>query len=174
MVNSDEFTNKVHNAISNNFKNLSVYVKGKDGVSNIVIFDEPDLYKDKSRYRIAYSNIMIFNGDKLLLAIEAIPHKPTPPKDIAGPIPIYMISRKVIINMKTGNNKEFDLIGSDSKFNLLIVVPDQPEGGLKSAQIGDLNEKFKGVFDLNNEYSNLKNFEICEFSNIKSTLEKFK
>lgn len=174
MVNSDEFTNEVYNAISNDFKNQSIYVKGKDGVSNIVIFNEPELYKEKSRYRIAYSNIMVFDGDKPLLAIEAIPHKPTPPKDIAGPIPIYMISRKVIVNMKTGNNKEFDLIDSDSKFNLLIVVPDQPESGQKSVQIRDLNEKFKGVFDLNSEYSNLKNFEICEFNDIKSTLEKFK
>ncbi|MGF7118650.1 hypothetical protein [Methanobacterium oryzae] len=172
MANSDEFTNQVYDTILKNFKNQSIYVKGKNGVNSIVIFDEPELHKEKSRYRIAYSNIMIFDDDKLLLAIEAIPHKPTPPKDIAGPIPIYMIARKVIVNMKTGNNKEYDLISSDSKFNLLIVVPDQPEGGQKSVQIGDLNEKFKGVFDMNSEYSNLKDFEICEFSAINSALNK--
>lgn len=48
MANSDEFTNEVYNAISDEFKNQSIYVKGKEGVNNIVIFDEPDLYKDKS------------------------------------------------------------------------------------------------------------------------------
>lgn len=170
MASSDEFTNDVYNAISDEFKNYSIYVKGREEVGNIVVFDEPDLYKDKSRYRIVYSNIMIFDDNMPLLAIEAIPHKPTPPKDIAGPIPIYMIARKIIVNMKNGNNKEYELINGDSKFNLLIIVPDQPESGLKSAQIRDLNEKFKGVFDLESEYSNLKDFEICEFGNIKSAL----
>lgn len=172
MANYEEFLGEVYNTISRDFSNQTIYVKGKRGVSNIVIFDEPELYKEKSRYRIAYSGIMIFDGDKPILAIETIPHKPTPPKDIAGPIPIYMIARKVIINMKNGNNKEYELIDSDSKFNLLVVVPDQPEGGLKSAQISDLNEKFKGVFDLDGEYSNLKSFEICEFSDIDSALKK--
>lgn len=171
MANYEEFLGKVYNSISTEFNTQNIYVKGKNEVNNIVIFDEPDLYKEKSRYRIAYSGIMVFDGNKPVLAIETIPNKPTPPKDIAGPIPIYMIARKVVINMKNGNNKEYELIGSDSKFNLLVVVPDQPEGGLKSVQIKDLNEKFKGVFDLNSEYSNLKDFEICEFSDIKSALK---
>lgn len=116
---------------------------------------------------------MIFDGDKPLLAIETIPKRATPPKDIAGPIPIYMIARKVIINMKNGNNVEYDLNGNDSKFNLLIVVPNQPSGQ-KSAQIENLNEKFIGVFDLKSEYSNLKNFHICEFSNLKAALSEIK
>lgn len=172
MVNGDEFTDMVYNEISNHFKKNKMYVKGKDEVNNIVIFDEPILSHEKSRYRIAYSKIMIFKNDEPFLAIEAVPKKPTPPKDIAGNIPIYMIARKIVVNMKNGQNEEY-VIKDNSNFNLLIVVPDQPEGN-KSAQIRDLNEKFKGIFDLNNEYTNLKKFEICELNNIDITLKEFK
>ncbi len=172
MVNGDEFTNMVYNEISNHFKKNKKYVKGKDEVNSIVIFDEPILSHEKSRYKIAYSKIIIFENNEPFLAIEAVPHKPTPPKDIAGNIPIYMITRKIVINMKNGRNEEY-VIKDNSNFNLLIVVPNQPEGN-KSAQISDLNEKFKGIFDLNNEYTNLKNFEICELDNIDNALNKFK
>lgn len=172
MANYEEFLSDVYDIPSYEFNKQNIHAKGKNGVSNIVIFDEPDLHKEKSRYRIAYSSILILDNNKPLLAIETIPHKPTPPKDIAGPIPIYMIARKIVINMENGNNKEYELVDSNSKLNLLVVVPNQPENGLKSAQIKDLNEKFKGVFDLNSEYSNLKNFEICEFSDINSALKK--
>ena len=172
MANYEEFLIEVYDSISKEFNKQTIYVKGKNGVSNIVIFDEPDLYKEKSRYRIAYSSMLILDNNRPLLGIEAIPNKPTPPRDIAGPIPIYMIARKIVITFKNGSTKEYELVDGDSKFNLLVVVPDQPESGLKSAQIKDLNEKFKGVFDLNSEYSNLKDFEICEFSDIKSALKK--
>lgn len=172
MANYEEFLGDVYNSISNEFNNQTIYVKGRNEVNNIVIFDEPDLNSEKSRYRIAYSGIIVLNNDKPLMAIEAIPNKPTPPKDIAGPIPIYMIARKIVITFKNGNTKEYELVDGDSKFNLLVVVPDQPAKGLKSIQIKDLNEKFKGVFDLSSEYSNLKDFEICEFSDINSALKK--
>ena len=172
MANNKEFLKEVYNSISKDFNNETVYVKGKNGVNNIVIFDEPELYKEKFRYRIAYSSMMIFNDDKPVLAIETFPNKLTPPKNFAGQIPIYMIARKVVINMKDGNKMEYRLVGSDFKFNLLMVVPDKPESGQKSAQIKDLNEKFKGVLNLDSEYSNLKDFEICEFSDIKSALKK--
>ena len=172
MANYEEFLGEVYNSISKEFNNQTIYVKGRNEVNNIVIFDEPDLNSEKSRYRIAYSGIIVLNNDKPLTAIEAIPNKPTPPKDIAGPIPIYMIARKIAITFKNGNTKEYELVDGDSKFNLLVVVPDQPEKGLKSIQIKDLNEKFKGVFDLGSEYSNLTDFEICEFSDINSALKK--
>jgi len=172
MANYEEFLGEVYDSISKEFNNQKIYVKGKNGVNNIVIFDEPNLNREKSRYRIAYSGIIVINDDKPLMAVEAIPNKPAPPKDIAGPIPIYMIARKVVITFRNGSTKEYELVDGDSKFNLLVVVPDQPEKGLKSVQIKDLNEKFKGVFDLDNEYSNLKDFEICEFNDIKSALKK--
>lgn len=172
MANYEEFLGEVYDNISKEFNKENIYVKGKNGVNNIVIFDEPDLNKEKSRYRMAYSSILILDNNKPLLAIEAIPNKPTPPKDIAGPIPIYMIARKIVITFRNGSTKEYELIKGDSKFNLLVVVPNQPENGLKSAQIKDLNEKFKGVFDLSSEYSNLKNFEICEFNDIKFMLKE--
>lgn len=172
MANSDEFNNEVYESILNNFKTNSIFAKGKNGVNNIVIFDEPEVKTQKTRYRIGYSNIMIIENNKPILAIETVTKKPTPPKEIAGPIPVYMIARKLIINMKNGNQEEYNLTNSYSKFKLLVVVPDQPNGHQKSAQIKDLNEKFKGVFDLNNEYSNLKDFEICEFSAINSALNR--
>ncbi|MGB9980113.1 hypothetical protein [Methanobacterium sp.] len=174
MANYEEFLEDIYDSISKEFNNQTIYVKGKNEVNNIVVFDEPNLNREKSRYRIAYSGIIVLNDDKPLIAIEAIPNKPTPPKDIAGPIPIYMIARKIVITFKNRSTKEYELVDGDSKFNLLVVVPDQPESGLKSVQIKDLNEKFKGVFDLGSEYSNLKDFEICEFSDINSALKKLK
>ncbi len=57
MANNEKFLEKVYNIISNDFNNETIYVKRKNGVNNIVIFDEPELYKEKSRYRIAYSSI---------------------------------------------------------------------------------------------------------------------
>ena len=173
MVKANEFIKEVYETIKEDIKGYDVYIKGENGVSNIVIFDEPDLVEgEKSRYRIAHSNIMIFNEDNPILAIETIPKESAPPRDIVGPIPLYMIARKVVINKKNKKNLEFNLDNNDSKFTLLVVVPDQREGRYKNLQILDLNEKFKGVLNLKSEYSNLKDFEICEFSNIKPVLSK--
>ena len=55
-------------------------------------------------------SIMIFDKNKPILAVEIIPNKPTPPKDMAGPIPVYMISRKIKLNYNNGNDKEYELI----------------------------------------------------------------
>lgn len=172
MVNGDEFLDLVHQELSSYFKDDKIYVKGKNGINSIVIFDEPELEKGKSRFRTGYSKILILKDDEPFLAIETFSQKPTPPKDIAGPIPIYMIARKIIVNTENGINEEFSL-DDNTNFNLLIVVADQPEDGNKSDQIKDLDKKFKGVFDLGGEYSNLKNFEICEYSNINNILKTF-
>ncbi len=86
-----------------------------------------------------------------------------------------MISRKIVINRRNGQKTEYELTDKNSKFNLLIVVPDQFQGGQKgqkSLQIKDLNEKFKGVLDLESEYSNLKNFAICEISDLNPVLTR--
>lgn len=115
-------------SVSKVFKSETIYLKGKNGVNNIVLFDEPELIPgEKSRYRIAYSNIAVFDSEKLLLVVEAIPNKPTPPKEIVGSIPVCMITRKIVINKKDGQNLEYALTDEDSEFLLLVVVPDQEE-----------------------------------------------
>lgn len=172
MAKADEFIKVVYETIKDDFKNKKIYVKGENGVSNIVLFDEPEIFREKSRYRIAYTSIVIFNDETPLLAIEVIPKAPTPPKDMVGPIPVYMVARKIMIKMKDGSEIEYELNNKDSKFPLLVVIPDQTEGGQKSAQISDLNEKFKGVLDLESEYSCINDFEICEFGNLKPVLNK--
>lgn len=171
MVKTEEFINQIYGAVSKAFKTETIHLKGNNGVNNIVLFDEPELIPgEKSRYRIAYSTIAVFDGEKLILVVEAIPNAPTPPKDIVGSIPVCMITRKIVINKKNGQNLEYALTDKDSKFLLLVVVPDQGGNGKKSDQISDLNEKFKGVLDLDSEYSNLKDFAICEISDIDSVL----
>ena len=148
---------------------FDIFVKGKNGINNIVFFDEPDLYPGEiARFRIGNGSIMVFDNYKPILAVEIIPNKPTPPKDMAGPIPVYMISRKIKLNYNTGNDKEYELL---DKFPLIIVVPDQEER--KKNQIDDLNEKFKGIFNLEIEYSALNDFKICVDSDFSSVLKKF-
>ena len=120
-----------------------------------------------ARFRIGNGSIVVFDGYKPILAVEIIPNKPTPPKDIAGPIPVYMISRKIKINFNNGNEKEYEL---SDKFPLIIVVPDQSEK--KSNQINDLNEKFKGIFNLDIEYSALNDFQICVNSDFEYIIRK--
>ncbi len=167
-----DLTDLIYDEISSIFKPKDIYVKGKNGVSNIVLFDEPVLIDgEKSRYRILYSSMMVFEDDQLKLAVEIIPNKPTPPRDIAGPIPVYMISRKIVINRINGKKTEYDLTDKHSKFNLLIVVPDH-FSDQKSLQFKDLNEKFRGVLDLESEYSNLKDFAICEISDLNPVLKR--
>ncbi|SCG85418.1 hypothetical protein [Methanobacterium congolense] len=173
MVKTEEFVNQIYGVISETFKTETIHLKGNNGVNNIVLFDEPELIPvEKSRYRIAYLTMAVFNGEKLILIVEAIIKAPTPPKEIVGPIPVCMITRKIIINKKNGQNLEYSLTDKNSKFLLLVVVPDQGEGSPKSDQISDLNEKFKGVLDLDSEYSNLEDFAICEISDIKLVLKK--
>lgn len=172
MVKTEEFNNQIYDIISKTFKTETIYLKRNNGVNNIVLFDEPKLISgEKSRYRISYPNMAVFNDEKLVLIVEAISKAPTPPKDIVGSIPVCMIARKIVINEKNGQNLEYSLTDKDSKFFLLVVVPDQ-EGTQKSNQISDLNEKFKGVLDLDSEYSNLKDFAICEIKDIEFVLKK--
>ena len=111
---------------------------------------------------------MIFENQKPILAVEIITKGPTPPKDMAGPIPVYMISRKIKLNYNDGKDKEYELI---DKFPLIVVVPDQSEK--KRNQINDLNEKFKGIFNLGVEYSALNDFEICVDSDFTDILNKY-
>ena len=168
-----DLSNIVFDALTQIFKPKEIYMKGKGGINNIVLFDEPVLIdREKSRYRILYSSMMVIKDDKPILAIEILQHKPTPPRDIVGPIPLYMISRKIVINKENGKKQEYELIDKDSKILLLVVIPEQPERGQKSLQINDLNEKFKGVLDLESEYSNLKDFAICEINDLKPVLNK--
>lgn len=168
MVNGDELIEKINQNIKDLHLGYEIFVKGKDGLNNIVFFDEPDLYPgEKNRFRIGNGNIMVFDRDKPVLAVEIIPNKPTPPKDMAGPIPVYMVSRKIKLNYNNGNEKEYELF---DKFPLIVVVPDQSE--TKRNQIDDLNEKFKGIFNMGIEYSALNDFMICVDSDFKDALKK--
>ena len=168
MVNGDELIEKINQKIEDLGLGFDIFVKGKNGLNNIVIFDEPDLYPgEKARFRIGNGSIMVFNKDKPILAVEIISNKPTPPKDIAGPIPVYMVSRKIKLNYNNGKDKEYELL---DKFPLIIVVPDQSE--TKMNQIDDLNEKFKGIFNLAVEYSALNDFKICVNSDFSYVVQK--
>jgi len=168
MVEDDQLIEEISQQIEDFDLGYDIFVKGKNGLNNIVFFDEPDLYPgEKSRFRIGNGSIIVFDGDKPILAVEIIPNKPTPPKDIAGPIPVYMISRKIKLNYNNGNEKEYEV---SVKFPLIIVVPDQSE--TKMNQIDDLNEKFKGIFNLGIEYSALNDFKICVDSDFSAVVQK--
>ena len=78
-----------------------------------------------------------------------------------------MISKKIKLNYKSGNEKEYELL---DKFPLIVVVPDQSEN--KSNQFNDLNEKFNGIFSLDVESSALSDFKICITSDFEYVLKK--
>lgn len=170
MVKDEEFINQIYGAVSKAFKTETIYLKGKDGVGKIVLFDESKLIPgEMNRYKISNPTMVVFDGEKLVMIVEAMPKKPTP-KKLVGPIPVCMITRNIIINKKDGQ-KEYEL--KDSKFLLLIVVPDQgDENGQRSERILDLNDKFRGVRDLDSEYSNLKDFAICEIGDVEQVLDR--
>ena len=172
MVKDEEFINQVYGAVSKAFKTEKIYLKGKDGVGRIVLFDESELIPGElNRYKISNPTMAVFDGEKLVMVVEAMPKKPTP-KKLVGPIPVCMIARNIIINKKDGQ-KEYQLNNKDSKFLLLIVVPDQgEENGQRSERILDLNDKFRGVMDLDSEYSNLKDFAICEIEDVEQVLDR--
>lgn len=168
MVTGKKLIEKINQEIDDLNLGYDIFVKGQNGVNNIVLFDEVDLFPgEKSRFRIGNGSIMIFDGEKPILAIEIIPNKPTPPKDMAGPIPVYMVSRKIKLNFNNGKEREIELL---DKFPLIIVVPSQSE--IKEKQINDLNEKFKGVFNLYTEYSALKDFMICMDSDFSGVIKR--
>lgn len=109
MVSGEKLIEKINEEIQDLNLGYEIFVKGKNGLNNIVFFDEPDLYPgEKSRFRIGNGSIMIFDGQKPILAIEVIPNKPTPPKDMAGPIPVYMVSRKIILNFNNGKGRSMN------------------------------------------------------------------
>ncbi|WP_048186412.1 hypothetical protein [Methanobacterium lacus] len=168
MVDDEKLIEKIYQSILNLELEFQIYVKGQNGLNNIVLFDEPELYpREKARFRIGNGSILIFDGEKPILAIEIISNKPTSSKEIAGPIPVYMISRKIKLNYKDGTEREIDLL---NKFPLLVVVPDQSK--TKTNQINDLNEKFRGIFKLNTEYSALNYFRVCVESDFDYYLKK--
>ncbi|MGP8190239.1 MAG: hypothetical protein ACLQG5_10040 [Methanobacterium sp.] len=166
-MNADEFNNTVYDKLTEIFPNNTIYAVGKNRVNNIVLFDEPELIKQKSRYRIAYTNMMVSDGNKPILGVETIfSNSSIPPKNIVGSIPVYMITRKIIVRFENGDEIEFNLDENESKLLLLIVLSEQQSKGKKD-QINDLNEKVSGVIDLNSEFSYLKDFRICEFFDIE-------
>jgi hypothetical protein len=169
MANNQDLIEKIYQSIIDMNLDYDIFCKGKNSLNNLVIFDEPDLYPgEKSRFRIGNGSIMMFDSEKLILAIEIITKTPTPPKEMAGPIPVYMICRKVKLNYQNGKDKEIEI---SNKFPLILVVPDQSE--LKTKQIEDLNEKFRGILNLRTEYSALNDFNICTASYFSNILKNY-
>lgn len=102
--------------------------------------------------------------------MEILPTKPTPPKTIAGLLPVHMITRAIVVNHKNGDSLKFNLSENDNKMLLLIIVPDQTE--VKEKQFEDLDMKFRGVLSLNYPYSHIEDFTLTPFRNLESVLEK--
>lgn len=168
MANIAEMIDTVYNELQAQFKNETIHCQGKNGVNTLVLFDEPELIPGKkSRFKVGNLTILIVRNEKPFLSVEIIPTSPTPPKTIAGLIPIHMITRSIVINRKEGDNLKYDLDLLDNKISLLIVVPDQSET-VKEAQFVDLDEKFRGVINLRSEYSNYKDFAITPIRNLKT------
>ena len=93
------------------------------------------------------------------LTVEVISQRPTPPKSIAGVLPVNMITRSIVVNRVGTENLKYDLDGLQDKILFLIVVPNQSKD-VKESQFVDLDEKFRGVLDLS-QYSNVKDFAIA-------------
>ena len=171
-MNPEEFNNIILDKLGEIFPDKTIYAVGKNGVKNIVLFDEPYLNKQKSRYRIAYTSIIINDGDKPIIGLETIfSNSSIPPKNIVGSIPIYMITRKIIIRFENGDEIEYNLDENESKLLLLIVLSEQMSKSKKD-QIIDLNEKISGIIDLNSEYSYLKDFRIFKYLNIEQSIKE--
>ncbi|MCK9151816.1 hypothetical protein [Methanobacterium alcaliphilum] len=172
MAKIEEMLNKVYEELSRELNDETIYCQGKNGVKTIVLFDEPDLIPgEKARYRIGTLTILILRDGVPFLSVDVIPTAPTPPKVIAGLLPVHMITRSMVINRMEKNSIKFDLDELTNKLKLLIVVPDQSEG-IKEVQFGDLDEKFRGVINLRSEHSNIQDFAITPIENLISSLNK--
>ena len=76
MVTDDKLIEKINQEIEDLDLGYDIFVKGQNGLNNIVFFDEPDLYPgEKARFRIGNGSIMVFDKDKPILAVEIIPNK---------------------------------------------------------------------------------------------------
>lgn len=160
MVNITDMLDTVYEELSIHFKDETIHCQGKNGVNTLVLFDEPELIPNKkSRYRIGTLTLLIIKDNVPFLSVEVINRGPTPPKSIAGVLPVNMVARSIVINRKNADNIKYDLDELMDKLLLLIVVPDQSET-VKEAQFVDLDKKFRGVLRLKGEYSNVKDFAI--------------
>lgn len=160
MVNKENMIETVYEQLSTTFKNDTIYCQGKNGVKTIVLFNEPELIPNKmSRYRIGTVTILVLKDNIPFLTVEVISQRPTPPKSIAGVLPVNMITRSIVVNRVGTENLKYDLDGLQDKILFLIVVPNQSKD-VKESQFVDLDEKFRGVLDLS-QYSNVKDFAIA-------------
>ncbi|MDO9044569.1 MAG: hypothetical protein Q7U35_04600 [Methanobacteriaceae archaeon] len=172
MAKIEEMLKKVYEELSMELNDETIYCQGKNGVNTIVLFNEPDLIPgEKARYRIGTLTILILKKGLPFLSVDVIPTAPTPPKIIAGLLPVHMITRSMVINRTGKNSLKFDLDELDNKLKLLIVVPDQSEG-IKEVQFTDLDEKFRGVINLEGEYSNIQDFSITPLKDLIPSLNR--
>ena len=171
-MNADNFNQTIYDTILKVFPKFTIHAVGKNGVKNIVLFDEPELYQQKARYRIAFTSMIVFDKETPLLGVETIFNTASiPPKDIVGPLPVYMITRKIVVRFENGDEKEYNLDDYDSKLRLIIVLSEQKSQSKKD-QIKDLNEKFSGVINPRSEFSYLKDFRICEVENVEPVVKE--
>lgn len=171
MAKFEEMLDNVYDQLLGIFKDEKIYCQGKDDVNTIVLFDEPELVPGKkARFKIGHCTILILKEDIPFLSIEVISTEPTPPKTIAGLLPIHMITRAMVVNHNKGDSLKFNLDEYGNKMSLLIVVPDQTE--VKEKQFEDLDMKFRGVLALNYPYSHVKNFAIAPLRNLENALSK--
>lgn len=166
----------VYEELSIHFKDETIHCQGKNGVNTLVLFDEPELIPNKkSRYKIGNLTLLIVKDNVPFLSVEIINKGPTPPKSIAGVIPVNMVARSIVINRENAENIKYDLDEFMDKPLLLIVVPDQSET-VKEAQFVDLDKKFRGVMRLKGQYSNVRDFAIAPIRKmvpiLKELLEK--
>lgn len=116
--------------------------------------------------------MMVCDGDTPILGVENIFSKSSiPPKNIVGSIPVYMITRKVIVRFKNNDELEYNLDDNKSKLSLMVVLSEQKSESKKD-QIKDLNEKFRGIFNLKSEFSYLQDFKICEIEDMESVVRE--
>lgn len=171
-MNGDEFNKIIYDKIKEFFPKGTVYASGKDGVNNIVLFDEPVLTSQKSRYRIAYTTMIVIEDNQPILGIETVfSTSSIPPKNFLSSIPLYMITRKIIIPFKEGKEIEYNLDENMDKIRLLVVLSEQ-KSKAKKVQINDLNEKVSGIINLNSEYSYLNDFRICELLDMEQSISE--
>jgi hypothetical protein len=105
MAKIDEMLNEVYEQLSHVFTKNNIYCHGKNGVNTIVLFDEPELIPgQKARYKIGNLTILILKDNMPFLSVEVIPTAPTPPKTIAGLLPVHMVTRSIVINCKDDEN----------------------------------------------------------------------
>jgi hypothetical protein len=162
----DEKRAKIYEFLPASMRDNS-YAVHVDGITGIAPFNEAYPPKEGlSAYRMKLTcDILVLNEEKPFLAIEL--ETSQDPQVVMGLIPLYMLTKWIKIRKANLDLNQFPV---DSLL-LIIVVPDLSD--TLQEKWTDSEEKLKELIDLKeNKLSTLKDFEICEISDFKSTLKK--